>query len=146
MASQKRVVAHKRCFIILIIVLQGNIRYQVVGEYPAPSLFSVDPVSGQVQIIRSVREDTTATVYNVKYYYWMKTYCLNKIPSRDIITVTTAGQHNMRKVKRLWHIQKFILFIIFFLWGILKDKKTTFVLIYFSVFLYSWILQYCTDS
>jgi hypothetical protein len=75
-ASQKRVVAHKRCFIILIIVLQGTIRYQVVGEYPAPSLFSVDPVGGQVQIIRSVREDTTATVYNVKYYCRMKTYCL----------------------------------------------------------------------
>ena len=114
MTSQKRVVAHKRCFIILIIVLQGTIRYQVVGEYPAPSLFSVDPVGGQVQIIRSVREDTTATVYNVKYYCRMKTYCLNKILSRDIITVTTAGQHNMRKVKRLWHIQKFILFIIIF--------------------------------
>jgi len=97
----------------LIIVLQGAIRYQVVGEYPAPSLFSVDPVSGQVQIIRSVREDTTAAVYNVKYYYLMKTYCLNKIPGRDIITVTTAGQNDMRKVKRLWHIQKFILFIIF---------------------------------
>lgn len=116
----------------MIIVLQGAIRYQVVGEYPAPSLFSVDPVGGQVQIIRSVREDTTAAVYNVKYYYLMKMYCLNKIPCRDIITVTTAGQNDMRKVKDCGISRN--LYVRYFLWVILKDKDNIYLYLFFFIF------------
>ncbi|VDH99244.1 protocadherin Fat 4, partial [Mytilus galloprovincialis] len=59
---------------------QGVIRYIVVGEYPAPSLFGVNPVNGQVSIIRSVRGDTSADIYNLT------------VEAYDTLRPTTSGK------------------------------------------------------
>ena len=45
----------------LFSVLQGDIRYQVTGNYPAPTFFDVNPVTGMIFLTRSVALDGLLT-------------------------------------------------------------------------------------
>ena len=48
------------------VVFQGAIRYEVVGNYPAPTFFDVDPASGNVFVRQSLAFDSLlSTTYFV---------------------------------------------------------------------------------
>ena len=48
------------------VVFQGVIRYEVVGNYPAPTFFDVDPSSGNIFVKQSLAFDSLlSTTYFV---------------------------------------------------------------------------------
>ena len=50
------------------VVFQGVIRYEVVGNYPAPTFFDVDPASGNVFVRQSLAFDSLlSTTYFVSH-------------------------------------------------------------------------------
>lgn len=43
-------------------LFQGNLRYELVGIYPAQDFFAVDPSSGEVSVIRNLTTDNFETM------------------------------------------------------------------------------------
>ena len=42
----------------MAIVFQGDMTYEIVGEYPAPDFFGIDLLTGVITITRDLRKDS----------------------------------------------------------------------------------------
>lgn len=51
---------------LLMFCLQGNMVYEVIGDYPAPSFFQVNSSTGDINLVRNMKDDVAArTLYIV---------------------------------------------------------------------------------